>query len=73
LDSGITNKINIHERIAIIVAVTIYGLKKRKKLTPPEWIAIISVFEAIFEVKKITEMKTNIEVNKFAEDGMKFR
>jgi hypothetical protein len=43
-----------------------YGNIIRLKLTPLDKIAIISVWYAIFEVKKITAIKTNKGVNRLA-------
>jgi len=44
--------------MAIKKAETRYGYNILLKLIPPARIATISLFEAILEVKKITEMKT---------------
>ena len=48
------------------VAETIYGRSRRRKLIPLASIAMISEFAAIFEVKKITEMKTKSGLKRFA-------
>jgi hypothetical protein len=50
-----------------------YGHIIRLKLMPLFSIAIISVCIAIFEVKKITDMKTNNGAKSVAKYGMKFR
>ena len=49
------------------------GLKKRLKLTPPASMATISELLAIFEVKKITEIKIKSGLNMLAKQGMKFK
>ncbi len=43
------------------------------KLMPPFRMAMISVLTAILEVKKITEIKTNIGAKRVAKYGMKLR
>ncbi len=44
----------------------------RLKLMPPLSIAMISLCPASFDVKKITEIKTNSGENMFMKYGMKF-
>ena len=47
------------------------GSIMRWKLTPPERMATISEFAAMREVKKMTEMNTNIALYMFTKYGMK--
>ncbi len=50
--------------IIIVMAHNKYGYKKRLKLIPPARMATTSLFDAIFDVKKITEIKTSRGLNK---------
>lgn len=48
-----------------------YGRSNLLKLTPPARMAMISVLEAIFEVKKMTEMKRKSGVKRLTKYGIK--
>ena len=56
----------------MMLEATMYGTIMRWKLTPPERMAMISELAAIREVKKMTEMNTNIALYMFTKNGMKF-
>ena len=58
---------------AITVAEIKYGHIILRKLMPQLSIAMISVFAAILDVKKITEIKTKRGAKSVAKYGMKFR
>jgi hypothetical protein len=58
--------------MAIMRADTKYGYIILLKLTPLLRIAMISVLYAILDVKKITAIKVNNELNKLVKYGMKF-
>ena len=73
LDSGMTNRFRASESAAINAAATIYGRIILWKLTPHDRIATISEFDAIFDVKKMTVMNTNIGLYMLTKYGMKFR
>ena len=57
---------------AIRAEATMYGTIMRWKLTPPESMATISELAAMREVKKMTEMNTNIALYMLMKNGMKF-
>ena len=57
--------------MAIKAAENTYGTIILWKLTPHERIAIISESAAIFDVKKMTVMNTNRELNMFMKYGTK--
>jgi hypothetical protein len=64
LDFGMIKWFNTNESTVIKVAPIMYGLKILLKLVPLDKIATNSVLAAIFDVKKITEMKVKRGLNK---------
>ena len=64
LDGGIKNDAKTKERAANIIEDIKKGLNSRLKLIPLLYIAIISVLLAIYDVKKMTDMKINKGLNR---------
>ena len=65
--------VRVKVKVAITRAERKYGHIILLKLIPLFRMAIISVFTAIFDVKKITAIKTNSGAKSVAKYGMKFR
>jgi hypothetical protein len=63
---GITKLFNVKVNDDIMAADTIYGTIRRLKLIPLDNMAIISELSANFEVKKITAIKVNNWLKRFA-------
>ena len=66
-----TYRFNPSDSKAMSAEATIYGTIIRWKLTPPERMATISELAAMRDVKKMTEMNTNIALYMFTKYGMK--
>ena len=69
LELGITYRLSPSDSRAIRAAEARYGTIIRWKLTPLDRMAMISEFDAMREVKKITVMKTNSEANMLTRYG----
>ena len=68
---GMTYALRVKERAEMMTQENIYGRSIRRKLTPAAMMDIISLPAAIFEVKKITAMKTKRGEKRFAKYGTK--
>ena len=68
-----TYALRVKERAEMMTQENIYGRSIRRKLTPAAMMDIISLPAAIFEVKKITAMKTKRGEKRFAKYGTKLR
>jgi hypothetical protein len=70
---GIIKLFSQNEKMPITIAENKKGRNILQKLIPEPRIAIISVRDAIFDVKKTAAIKTNRGVKRLAKYGIKFR